>query len=102
LRDSRVKFYNTSWKLLNDWSMPIFAVKDFIDEKKAAELGLTDRLNEIGPRLFVSVTFKPTENSFVAKSSLKADMEKAQSVTLGALVRDSVVYRWNNKSFLPE
>jgi len=102
LRDSRVKFYSTTWKPLNDFAMPVFAVKDFIDVKKAVELGLTDRLNEIGPRLFVSVTFKPNEITFVAKSSLKADMEKAQSVSLGALVRDSVVYRWNKTTFQPE
>jgi len=48
------------------------------------------------------VTFKPNEITFVAKSSLKADMEKAQSVSLGALVRDSVVYRWNKSSFQSE
>jgi len=99
LRYSRVKFYDTSWKLLKDWSMPVFSVKDFIDVEKAKTLGLTDRLNEIGPRLFVEITFKPTKNSFVAVSSLKADMEKAQSETLGALVRDSVVYRLNNNRF---
>ncbi len=102
LKDSRTKFYNTSWKPLTDWKMPSFTVNDFLDVKKAAELGLTDRLHEIGPRLFVSVTFKPKENIFVAKSSLKLDMEKAQSVTLGALVRDSVVYRLIDNRFQPE
>lgn len=102
LRDSRVKFYNTSWKLLSNGFMPTFTVLDFIDAGKAQALGLTGRLNEIGPRLFVSVTFKPGENAFVAVSSLKADMEKAQSETLGALVRDSVVYRWKNDRFQAE
>jgi hypothetical protein len=99
LRDSRVRFYDTSWKLLKDWTMPTFSIKDFIDMDKAKTLGLTDRVREIGPRLFVAVTFKATEDSFVAVSSLKTDMEKAQSESLGALVRDSVVYRWNNNRF---
>jgi len=102
LKDSRVKFYDTSWKPLNDWSMPAFTVKDFVDADKAKELGLTDRANEIGPRLFVAITFKPVENEFVAVSSLKEDLEKAQKETLGVLVRDSVVYRLNNNRFLPE
>jgi hypothetical protein len=102
LSDSRVKFYTTSWKPLKDWSVPVFTVNDFVDVQKAASLGLTDRLNEIGPRLFVSVIFKPTSTTFVAKSSLKDDMEKAQSEKLGALVRDSVVYRLSNNRFLPE
>jgi hypothetical protein len=99
LRDSRVNFYDTSWKLLNNFRLPVFSVNDFIDRDKAKALGLVDRLNEIGPRLFVAITFKPQENSFVAVSSLKADMEKAQSETLGALVRDSVVYRLINNRF---
>lgn len=99
LRDSRVKFYDTSWKVLKNWSMPTFTVNDFIDTDKAKALGLAERLHEIGPRLFVAVTFLPSENAFVAVSSLKADMEKAQSESLGALVRDSVVYRWSNNRF---
>lgn len=102
LKDSRVKFYDTSWKPLNDWSMPAFNLKDFVDADKAKELGLTDRINELGPRLFVAITFKPVENEFVAVSSLKEDLEKAQKETLGALVRDSVVYRWNNNRFQAE
>lgn len=102
LKDSRVKFYNTSWKPLKDWSIPLFTVNDFIDFKKAAELGLTDRVNEIGPRLFVAITFKSVENAFVAVSSLKVDMEKAKTETLGVLVRDSVVYRLNNNRFQAE
>lgn len=101
-KDSRVKFYDTSWKLLNDWSMPAFTVNDFMDATKAEELGLTNRINEIGPRLFVSITFKPVENAFVVTSSLKEDMEKAQRETLGVLVRDSIVYRWNNNRFQAE
>jgi hypothetical protein len=102
LKDSRVKFYDTSWKPLKDWLMPVFKVKDFVDAQKAATLGLSERLAEIGPRLFVSINFKPAENVFVAKSSLKQDLEKAQSETLGALVRDSVVYRLNNNRFQAE
>ena len=102
LKDSRVKFYDTSWKLLNDWSMPAFTVNDFMDATKAKELGLTNRINEIGPRLFVAITFKPVENAFVVTSSLKEDMEKAQRETLGVLVRDSIVYRWNNNRFQAE
>jgi len=101
-RDSRVKFFDTSWKPLKEWNMPIFSVKDFIDFQKAADLGLTDRIHEIGPRLFVTITFKPNENAFSAVSSLKEDMEKAQSEKLGALVRDSVVYRLSNNRFLAE
>lgn len=102
LKDSRVRFYTPTWKPLNDWKSPIFSLSDFIDSKKAEELGLTDRLHEIGPRLLVSITFRPNENAFVAVSSLKEDMDKAQSKTLGALVRDSVVYRWNQQGFLAE
>jgi len=102
LKDSRVKFYDTSWKLLKNWSLPVFAVTDFVDVQKASTLGLSDRLREIGPRLFVTIIFRPAENIFVAKSSLKDDMEKAQSSTLGALVRDSVVYRLNNNRFEAE
>lgn len=102
LRDSRVKFYDTSWKRLTNWKLPTFTLLDFIDTGKAQALGLTDRLNEIGPRLLVSITFLPRENAFVAVSSLKADMEKAQSETLGALVRDSVIYRWKKDRFISE
>ena len=102
LKDSRVKFYDTSWKPLKNISLPSFSVTDFIDSKKASSLGLSDRLNEIGPRLFVAIVFRPGENVFVATSSLKADLEKAQSETLGALIRDSVVYRWNNHTFQAE
>jgi len=99
LKDSRVKFYNTSWKPLKDWSMPVFTVTDFVDATKVKKLGLTDRVNEIGPRLLVAVTFKPGENAFVAVSSLKEDLDKVQRETLGPLVRDSVVYRWSNNRF---
>lgn len=102
LKDSRVRFYDTSWKPMTDWSMPTFSVLDFVDVAKANALGLSDRLNEIGPRLLVVITFKPNENAFVAVSSLRADMEKAQSETLGALVRDSVVYRLKNNRFQAE
>jgi len=101
LKDSRVKFYNSSWKSISNWAMPTFSVKEFIDEQKADELGLTDRLNEIGPRLFVSVIFKSQENAFVAISSLKDDLVKSKLETLGVLIRDSVVYRWNKDRFEP-
>lgn len=99
LRDSRANFYDMTWKPLKNWSLPAFSVADFIDVDKAKQLGLTDRLSEIGPRLFVAVTFRSDEDAFVAVSSLKADMEKAQSETLGALVRDSVVYRLKDGRF---
>lgn len=102
LKDSRVKFYDTSWKLLKSWSMPVFTVDEFLDATKAKELGLTDRISEIGPRLFVAIAFKPNESAFVATSSLKEDMEKGKREILGVLVRDSVVYRLNNNRFLPE
>lgn len=102
LKDSRMRFYTSTWKPLNEWRLPPFALNDFIDAKKAEELGLTDRLHEIGPRLFVAITFRQYENAFVAVSSLKEDMDKAQSKTLGALVRDSVVYRWNKQGFQAE
>jgi len=102
LKDSRVRFYTTTWKSLNDWRLPVFTIHDFIDAKKADSLGLADRLHEIGPRLLVAITFRPNENAFVAVSSLKEDMDKAQSKMLGALVRDSVVYRWNKQGFQAE
>jgi hypothetical protein len=101
-RDSRVSFFTMDWKPLQKAFMPRFAVNDFLDLVKAGTLGLENRLNEFGPRLLVDIRFKPAENAFVAKSSLRADLEKAQSETLGALVRDSVVYRWNGTRFLPE
>ncbi len=102
LKDSRVKFYDTSWKPSKGWNMPAFTVNDFLDATKAKELGLTDRINEIGPRLFVAIAFKTVENAFVATSSLKEDLEKSKWETLGVLIRDSVVYRWSNNRFLPE
>ncbi|MCX6309854.1 MAG: DUF3256 family protein, partial [Bacteroidia bacterium] len=99
LKDSRVNFYDTSWKLLRNWTMPAFTINDFLDAAKAKELGLTDRMNEIGPRLLVAVTFKSGENAFVATSCLKEDLEKAQRETLGVLIRDSVIYRWKSDRF---
>ncbi|HET9571718.1 MAG TPA: DUF3256 family protein [Bacteroidales bacterium] len=102
LRDSRVKFYDTSWKLLKDWVIPTFTVNDFVDVQQAKALGVSDRLNEIGPRLLVSIHFISNENAFVANSSLKADLDQAQSKVLGAVIRDSVVYRLNNKRFVSE
>ena len=102
LKDSRVKFYDTSWKPSKGWNMPAFTINDFLDVTKAKELGLTDRIHEIGPRLFVAIAFKTGENAFVATSSLKEDLEKGKRETLGVLVRDSVVYRWYNDRFQAE
>jgi hypothetical protein len=91
LKDSYIRFYTTTWQPCGDLQMPVWAVGDFIDMEKSRKLGLTDRLNEIGPRLFVSCQFKPSEPILVAHSSLKDDLQPEQAKEFGPVIRDSVV-----------
>jgi hypothetical protein len=101
-RDSRMKVYTTVWKPYIGLRLPEVTVKDFIWLDKAVELGLTDRISEIGPRLFVSFDFGAANDKLVVRSSLKEDMDLSQREVLGKVVRDSIVYRFDKDHFIPE
>jgi hypothetical protein len=102
LKNSRMMFYTTNWKPFDGLLFPEMSVQDFLNADKARELGVTDRLPEIGPRLFVSLAFESEGARLVARSSLREDLTTEQLGVLGPVVRDSIVYRLENNRFIPE
>lgn len=99
LRDSRVLFYSTQWKPLASLAFPTFSPMDFIDTQKAAALGLTDRLQEVCARHFVSCVFQPHSLNVVVHSSIRQDIRPEIRNVFEPVLKDSVVLFWDKGFF---
>jgi hypothetical protein len=100
LRDSRVQFYTTLWKPYAEMQMPSFQATDFLDMEKVKALGLTDKVADLNPRLFVSIKFQPEKKAFWAYSSIREDMSSNLVPVFTPVLKDSVEYVLQDNRFV--
>ncbi|MDD4921304.1 MAG: DUF3256 family protein [Bacteroidales bacterium] len=99
LKDSRIRFYTTTWKPYNKVVFPKFTYLDFLDTEKGKTLGLTDRFNEVCLRNFVSYKFKKNLPQMVVHSSIREDIRPEKLKDFGPVIKDSLTFVWKNDRF---
>jgi hypothetical protein len=102
LKDSRITFYSTSWQPIKDIIAPTVSYMDFLDKEKGQALGLADRFNEICLRIFISYKFNQNSYLLVAHSSLKDDIRSEIKKDFEPVIRDSLVFKWQNGKFISQ
>jgi hypothetical protein len=99
MKDSRIVFYSTTWEPLNNIALPVISYLDFLDKEKGKALGLENRYNEVCMRVFLSYKFNKNSPLLVAYSSLKEDLRSEIKKDFEPIIRDSLVFEWQNGHF---
>ena len=98
LKDSRLQFFTTGWKPIQNIDMQALTCLDFLDTEKAGK-ELSDRFSGLCMRNFIYLEFQPDNTMLNASSSIKEDLPKELLEDFLPYLKDSVALTWLDGRF---